>query len=132
MSNIPAFAPKTLMGQFTSTHEVTQDFYNTAQSALRYYSVDAPLSIGFMSRPKRLEAARQLISEVDTFRSRKALSDTEAAMLLLRLVLQNSRCNKAMKVFHFEWYYEGGAIAVPGWMSLLGYEAEVFCPISDR
>lgn len=140
------------MADLTERVGVSQELFKMARSALRYYKVDRPLSIGILSRQKRHEAFYDLMDNVEAVREKNNFSSEEAAILLLRLVLNDKRCFKAMEVFHEEWENEDGRTLpsprsgiwiadIHPWMAHLGYdpfpegdtpENNVFTRIDER
>lgn len=120
---IPVFAPKPQLQKLVEEHSVSEALFNLSQALRRHYAVDAPLKIGILSGEQRIDAFMRVVRDVEQLRVEHSLSDMEAAMLLLAVACKDSKCNKAMKGFHFKWHQTSGAIDIPQWLSHVGYKA---------
>lgn len=98
------FDPQRIMRRLTDEHGVSEELFALSRTITRYYAIERPLRIGLMSGRKRLEAFDQLVAHIDAIREEAELSNVETSMLLLRLVMQDSRCRQAMEEFHVEYH----------------------------
>ena len=119
---VPVFAPEHVLRHMIEKHGVSERVFRVAQSARRYYTVDAPPRIGILNQHKRCQAFLDIMWGMDKVRVGEGFSDEETAMMLLNVVTGVSKCYKAMAGFHFEYHTETGVGAMlPSWMSVLGY-----------